>query len=195
LSPFISTAGDDSFDLRMKIVLYPHPALRQPAQPLTSIDKSVETQVRAMFDLMYEARGLGLAANQVAWPYQLIVINLTADPKQPEREEVYINPVITERKGSMEDEEGCLSFPKLFQKVRRAKTIKARAYNLQGEAIEVVATDLASRVLQHEIDHLHGVLFIDKMGPIARFNSRGILRELEEKYKKEQANGALPSVG
>jgi peptide deformylase len=176
----------------MKIVLYPHPALRHPARPLTSIDKSVQTQVRAMFDLMYEARGLGLAANQVAWPYQLIVINLTADANQPEHEEVYINPVIVERKGSMEDEEGCLSFPGLYQKVRRAKTVKARAYNLKGEAVEVIASDLSSRVLQHEIDHLHGVLYIDKMGPIAKFNSRSQLREFEENYKKAQQKGEIP---
>src|SRR5690242_17373276 len=127
----------------MKIVHYPHPSLRHPGRPLTSIDKKLNLQVGAMFDLMYEARGVGLAATQVALPYQLLIMNLTVDPNQRDQEEVYINPVIVERKGSLEDEEGCLSFPGLYQKVRRAKTVKVRAYNLKGELVEVVANDLA----------------------------------------------------
>jgi peptide deformylase len=176
----------------MKIVLYPHPSLRHPARPLTAIDKKVHLQVREMFDLMYEARGLGLAANQVALPYQLLIMNLAADPNQPEREEVYINPVIVDRKGSVEDEEGCLSFPGLYQKVRRAKNVKVRAYNLKGESVEIDASDLAARVWQHESDHLHGVLFIDKMGPIAKLASRGALKEFERDYRRAQERGELP---
>jgi peptide deformylase len=176
----------------MKIVLYPHPSLRHPARPLTAIDKKVHLQVREMFDLMYEARGLGLAANQVALPYQLLIMNLAADPNQPEREEVYINPVIVDRKGSVEDEEGCLSFPGLYQKVRRAKNVKVRAYNFKGESVEIDASDLAARVWQHESDHLHGVLFIDKMGPIAKLASRGALKEFERDYRRAQERGELP---
>jgi peptide deformylase len=177
----------------MKIVLYPHPALRRATRPLTSIDKKVQLQVREMFDLMYDARGLGLAANQVALPYQVLVINLSADPLQPEREEVYINPVVVERKGSQEEEEGCLSFPGLFQKVRRAKSVKVRAYNLKGESVEVSASDLAARVLQHEIDHLAGVLYIDKMGPIAKLASRGTLRDFERDFIKAQDRAEIPA--
>src|SRR5262249_10757441 len=146
----------------MKIVQYPHPSLRHPGKPLTAIDKKLQLQVGAMFDLMYEARGVGLAATQVALPFQLLIMNLTIDPEQRDKEEVYINPVIVERKGSMEDEEGCLSFPGLYQTVRRAKTVKVHAYNMKGEPVEIVASDLASRAWQHEIDHLNGVLFIDK---------------------------------
>jgi peptide deformylase len=175
----------------MKIVLYPHPALRRPAVPLTSIDQQVQSQVREMFDLMYAAKGLGLAANQVALPYQLLVINLTSDPQQPEHEQVFVNPVITERKGSVEDEEGCLSLPGLYQKVRRAKSIVMRAYNLKGESVEVAAQDMMARVLQHETDHLNGVLFIDKIGPIARLASRNTLKEFERNYKKAQARGEI----
>jgi len=177
----------------MKIVEYPHPALRCPARPLTSIDERVRTQAKQMLELMYKARGLGLASNQVALPYQLIVINHTADPIQTEAEQVLINPIIIERKGSMESEEGCLSFPELFAKVRRAKTIKARAYNLKGELIEITCSDLPSRLVQHEVDHLHGVLFIDKMGPIARMASRGALKEFERKYRKAQERGDIPT--
>ena len=176
----------------MKIVRYPHPALRHVSRPLTAIDARVRHQAAEMLALMYEAHGLGLAANQVAWPFQLLVMNETADPQQREHERVCINPVVVERKGAVEGEEGCLSFPELYAKVRRAKTVKVQAYNLQGEAVEIVCSDLAARVLQHEIDHLHGALFIDKMGTIARLSSRGALREFERDYRKAQDRGEIP---
>src|SRR5262249_47913249 len=147
-------------DVVMKIVQYPHPALRFHAKPLTAIDKKVRLDAGRMLELMYEAHGIGLAATQVALTYQMFVLNPAADPNNREREGVYINPVLLERKGTIEGEEGCLSFPGLFQKVRRAKTVKVQAYNLNGELVEVVPpTDLESRAMQHEIDHLHGVLF------------------------------------
>jgi peptide deformylase len=176
----------------MEIVHYPHPALRHPARPLTCIDKKLHLHVGAMWELMYEARGLGLAATQVALPYQLLLINITGDPNQRDREEVYINPVIVERKGSVDDEEGCLSFPGLFQKVRRAKTVKVQAYNLKGEPVEVVASDLAARAWQHEIDHLNGVLFIDKMGTIAKLAARGSVKHFEREFRKAQERGDIP---
>jgi peptide deformylase len=176
----------------MKIVHYPHPALRHPSKPLTAIDKQLHLHVGEMFDLMYEARGLGLAATQVALPYQLLVMNLAGDAAQKDREEVYINPVIVERKGSVEDEEGCLSFPGLFQKVRRAKSVKVRAYNLKGESVEITASDLAARAWQHEIDHLNGVLFIDKMGPFARLASRNSVKDFEREFRKAQQKGEIP---
>jgi len=100
--------------------------------------------------------------------------------------------VILERKGSVEDEEGCLSFPGLFAKVRRAKAVKVQAYNLKGEAVELSASDLSARVWQHEVDHLHGVLFIDKMGTIAKLASRGALREFEREFRKAQERGEIP---
>jgi peptide deformylase len=125
-------------------------------------------------------------------PYQLFVANFAGDPEQKEHERVYINPVILERKGSVEGEEGCLSFPGLFQKVRRAKTVRVQAYNLNGELVEEQAADLAARVLQHEIDHLHGVLYIDKMGTIARLASRSALKEFERDYRKARERGEIP---
>jgi peptide deformylase len=176
----------------MKIVHYPHPALRHQARPLTCIDKQLHLHVGQMWDVMYEARGLGLAATQVALPYQLLLINITGDPNQKDREEVYINPVIVERKGSIDDEEGCLSFPGLFQKVRRAKTVKVHAYNLKGEPVEVTASDLAARAWQHEIDHLNGVLFIDKMGTIAKLASRGSVKDFEREFRRAQEKGEIP---
>jgi peptide deformylase len=176
----------------MKIVHYPHPALRAKARPLTAIDQKVHQHAREMLDLMYEARGLGLAANQVALPYRLVVMNLSGDAQQRDQEGVYVNPVVLERKGSVEDEEGCLSLPKLYAKVRRAKTVKVQAYNLKGELVEQVVSDLAARCWQHEVDHLDGVLFIDKMGTIARLTTRGALREFEREFHKAQERGDVP---
>jgi peptide deformylase len=176
----------------MKIVHYPHPALRHPAKPVASIDKQLNLQVGAMKEAMYDAKGLGLAAPQVALPYQLLVLNVTGDPNQPEREEVYLNPQIVERKGFVEDEEGCLSFPGLYQKIRRSKTIKIRAYDLKGQLVEKVITDLEARAWQHEIDHLNGVLFIDMMGPIAKLSSRGSVKAFERDFRRMQEKGEIP---
>ena len=94
--------------------------------------------------------------------------------------------------GSVEDEEGCLSFPGLFQKVRRAKTLKVQAYNLNGEKVEKVITGLEARAWQHEIDHLNGVLFIDKMGALARLASRGEVQKFERAYQRAQERGDIP---
>jgi peptide deformylase len=175
----------------LKIVQYPHPSLRHPARHLTSIDRKVHLAAGRMLELMYENKGLGLAAPQIGLPYQLFVVNYAGNHELPDAEGVFINPVILERRGTQEGEEGCLSFPGLFQKVRRAKTIKAQAYNLKGEAVEVELHDLQARLWQHEIDHLHGVLFIDKMGTIGKLASRSSLRELERDYRKSQERGEI----
>jgi peptide deformylase len=178
--------------MSLKLVHYPHPALRHKANPVMSIDKELHLQIGDMKEQMYVAKGLALAAPQVALPYQLLVMNLTGDAKQPENEEVFLNPQIIERKGVMEDEEGCLSFPGLYQNVRRAQTIKIRAYNLKGELVERVVKDLEARAWQHEIDHLNGVLFIDMMGPLARFAARTSVKKFERTFRDAQAKGEIP---
>jgi peptide deformylase len=178
----------------MKIVRYPHPALRRACRPLTAIDAKVQAAAAAMIELMHEANGLGLAAPQVALPYRLIVLNLGGDDEeQPPRAEAYINPVVLERKGTIEDEEGCLSFPGLYAKVRRAKTVKVQAYNLKGELIEATASDLPARAWQHEIDHLDGVLFIDKLGPIGKLATRSRVKEFEREFRRSQEKGEIPA--
>jgi peptide deformylase len=149
-------------------------------------------QVREMFDLMYASRGIGLAANQVALPYRLFVLNLTADPEQKDQERVFVNPEIVKRHSSTEDEEGCLSFPGLYAKVRRAKKIKVKAFDLQGNPIELEADDLLARAIQHETDHVFGRLFIDLLGPLGRHSVAGKLREFETKYRQAQASGEFP---
>jgi peptide deformylase len=178
----------------MKIVKYPHPSLRFPAKPVTALDKTVRLQAGRMLELMYEANGLGLAAPQVALPIQMLVMNFAGDADQPDQQVVAINPQIVEQKGgAVEDREGCLSFPDLFQKVRRAKTVAVRYYNLDGALLEMTAHNLAARVWQHEVDHLHGKLFIDVMGPLGKLASRSQLKEFERLHRRAQERGELPS--
>jgi peptide deformylase len=177
----------------LRIVTYPHPALRYESRPVTQIDDDLRAKVRAMFDLMYAARGIGLAANQVALPYRFFVMNLTADPAKPDEERVFINPEIVKRHSSIEDEEGCLSFPGLYAKVRRARKIKVRAFDLNGNPIELDADDLESRAIQHETDHLSGRLFIDLIGPLAKTSATARLREMEAQFRKAQAEGEVAS--
>ena len=176
----------------MKIVQYPHPSLRRKAEPVTSITKELQLQVGQMLELMYAHEGLGLAAPQVDWPVRVLVMNFAADPDQKDQEYVAINPVILEQKGTIDDREGCLSFPGLFAKVRRARAVKVQAYNLKGELYEMAATELPARVWQHEIDHLDGVLFIDKMGMLGRLNSKRALQEFIDDFHKAKAKGELP---
>jgi peptide deformylase len=177
----------------MKIVQYPHPSLRHPAQPLKAIDRKLILMAERMVALMYENKGLGLAGPQVGMPFQIFVANYVGDPERRDQEGIFINPVVLERRGSQEGEEGCLSFPGLYQKVRRAKTVKVQAYNLKGESIECELHDLQARIWQHEVDHLHGILYIDKMGPLGKLSSRGSLREFERDYRKAQQRGEIPS--
>jgi peptide deformylase len=167
--------------------------LRHKARPLTQIDKDLRLAVGRMFELMYEAVGLGLAATQVALPHQLLVMNMTGNAEEKDQECVYINPVIVERKGYQEGDEGCLSFPGLFQKVRRAKTVKVQAYDMQGQLVELTASDLEARAWQHELDHLDGVLYIDKFGPIAKLSARGSLKEFEREFRRAQERGEIPA--
>jgi peptide deformylase len=178
--------------LVLRIVPYPHPALRYESRPVTQIDDELRAKVRSMFELMYESRGIGLAANQVAIPYRFFVMNLTADPEQKDQEQVFINPEIIKRHSSIEDEEGCLSFPGLYFKVRRARKIKLRAFDLSGNTVEVEAEDLFSRALQHETDHLAGKLYIDMLGPIGRATVNAKLRDFEHKFRQAQAAGEYP---
>jgi peptide deformylase len=172
-----------------KIVLYPHPALRHPAKPLSAIDAEVRRYAGRMLELMYQNKGLGLAGPQIALPVQLLVMNFEGEPEKKDMEVVAVNPVIMDRKGTQEGDEGCLSFPDLYQKVRRAKTVTVQYYNLEGNLCEMTAQDLPARLWQHEVDHLHGRLFIDMMGPIGRMSSKSTLKEFERQYKAAQRKG------
>lgn len=176
----------------LRIVPYPHPALRHESRPVTQIDDSLRATVREMFDLMYASNGIGLAANQVGIPLRFFVLNLTADPEQRDQERVFINPEIVKRHSSIENEEGCLSLPGLYSKIRRARKIKVRAFDLDGDPVELEADDLLGRAIQHETDHLDGRLFIDLLGPLGRSSTALKIKEIEAGYRKAQAEGIFP---
>ncbi len=176
----------------LEIVKYPHPALRYVSRPVERIDDALRSNVRAMFELMYEANGIGLAANQVALPFRFFVLNLTADPAEKDQEQVFINPEIVKRHSAHEGEEGCLSLPGLYSKVRRPKRIRVRAYDLSGNAFEVDADELFGRAIQHETDHLEGKLFIDYLEAPALRNAEEKIREFERIYLLGQREGTIP---
>lgn len=176
----------------MKIVQYPHPALRAKCKPLTALDEGIRTTASTMLELMRAADGLGLAAPQVGLDYQLVVMSIPTGEEEPDIEVVAINPVIVETKGAEKDREGCLSFPGLYQDVRRFKTIKAQYYGLDGHLHEMTCSDLAARLWQHEIDHLHGTLFIDKMTEEARRRSKRYLESYISEFEEDVKKGKLP---
>jgi peptide deformylase len=176
----------------MQIVLFPHPALRFPSVPITEIGPDLRETVRGMFDLMYASEGIGLAANQVGLPYRLFVLNLTGKREEKEEEHVFINPEIVKRKGSQEAEEGCLSFPKLYGKVRRADEIVVEAFDLDGQGFELTVDDLASRAIQHETDHLDGKLFIDRMSEADQREIMSNVKDFETLFRRQQELGLVP---
>lgn len=173
----------------MEIVHYPHPALRWKSRPVTEINAELRKTISRMFELMYEARGIGLAANQVALPLQLFIINPTGDPDETDQEFVFINPEITKRKGSVEGEEGCLSLPEMYAPVRRSKEIVVEAFDLNGQGFELELDDLPARVVQHENDHIHGVLFIDRVSDSARRELEADLEAFEAHFRRQQEAG------
>jgi peptide deformylase len=177
----------------LRIVPYPHPALRYESRPVVEIDDNLRAIVREMFTLMYASNGIGLAANQVGIPLRFFVLNLTADAEKPDQERVFINPEIIKRHSSEENEEGCLSFPGLYGKVRRARKIRVRAYDLQGNEVEVEADDLLGRAIQHETDHLDGKLFIDYLGDLTKAKTTLTkIKEIEAGYRQAQIEGIYP---
>ena len=176
----------------MEIVKYPHPALRRKSKPITRIDNRLRRIVRQMLDLMYAGNGIGLAANQVGLPYRVFVANVTGDPEQKDQEWVFINPEIVRRRGSVEAEEGCLSFPDLFAPVRRSEEIVVEAFDLKGQEFELRLDDLPARVVQHEMDHLDGILFIDRMAESVRRELAPQLADFENYFRRQQAQGRYP---
>jgi peptide deformylase len=159
------------------------------------VDAELHKLVREMFDLMYskEHRGVGLAANQVDLPYRFFVVNLSSDPMLKDEEYVFINPVISHPKGSAEEEEGCLSLPGLFASVRRPEKVRINAYNLAGNEVTYDLDDLFARVVQHETDHLDGVLFIDRLTPTVEASVRDKLKEFEQEFASRRERGEIPS--
>jgi len=176
----------------VQIVKYPHPTLRHQSKPLRRVDGELKKIVREMLDLMYEQNGIGLAANQVDLPYRLLVFNVTGDPAARDEEYVLINPVITDRKGSAEDREGCLSFPEIYAPVIRSEKVAVNAYSLSGEELSCQLDGLCARVVQHEADHLDGILFIDRLSPANELAVKEELAVLEREFNTYRQRGRIP---
>jgi len=175
----------------VQIIKYPHPTLRHVSKPLSRVDGELKKMIREMFELMYEHEGIGLAANQVDLPYRMLVINVSADPDVKEEEHVLINPVITGRKGSAEAREGCLSFPEIFAPVKRAEKVALNAFSLGGEEISYELDGLYARAVQHEADHLDGLLFIDRLSEANRLAIREDLEALEREFEINRQRGRI----
>jgi peptide deformylase len=147
----------------LEVKLYGDPALRRKASHVREVTPELRRLIGDMVETMYHQIGIGLAAPQVGIPYRLLVMD---DGKGGAR--ALINPIITGRGGSVVDEEGCLSLPGIFGDVERSKWISVQATDEDGKPIDFEAQGLLSRVIQHEMDHLDGVLFIDHLSPVAR---------------------------
>jgi len=151
----------------LKIVKYPDPVLQQPGEPVTEFGAELRKLSDDMFETMYAELGVGLAAQQVGVAKRVTVMDLSSG-KDPGKKLVLVNPEIIERSGKLYEEEGCLSFPEIHEKVSRAAKVRVRAQDLAGKWFEMDADDLLSRCFQHEIDHLDGMLFIFRMSALKR---------------------------
>jgi len=161
------------------IVKFPDPILQQPAEPVTVFDSELRKLVDDMFTSMYDAQGIGLAAPQIGISKRLTVIDLSFQ-KKPEDKIVLINPEVIEIKGKQVEEEGCLSLPEIRDRVVRAAEVKVRAQDAEGKSIEVEGTELLARAIQHEIDHLDGILFIFRLSRLKRDLQLRKIRKLQK---------------
>jgi peptide deformylase len=164
-----------------EVVKYPDPVLSVQGEKVTEFTPELAKLVDEMFESMYAAQGIGLAAPQIGISKQITVIDVSFK-ERPEEKLTLINPEILEREGTTFEEEGCLSLPDIREKVHRSGWVKVRAQNIKGEFFEVEGEELLSRALQHEIDHLHGVLFIDHLSRLKR-------DLIKRRIKKLQKNG------
>ena len=151
----------------LTIVKYPEPVLSKPGEPVTEFDGALRKLVADMFETMYAAQGVGLAAPQVGVSKRVTVIDLSAG-KEPKDKLVLVNPEIIFRDGKLYEEEGCLSFPDIREKVQRAAKVRIRAQDEYGKWFERDGEELLARCFQHEIDHLDGMLFIFRMSALKR---------------------------
>jgi peptide deformylase len=143
-----------------------------------------------MFEIMYDSHGVGLAANQVALPYRMFVVNPTGDPDSGE-ELAFLNPTLSRPRGTAIQEEGCLSLPGLRADVRRPQRVIIEAWDLNGQPIRIDLDGFLARVVQHEFDHLEGRLFTDRLPDAASLEVKGDLELLQDIYRGKQSRGEL----
>jgi len=176
----------------LSIIPHPHPTLRVCSRPIRRVDAQLRQIVAEMLDLMYEADGVGLAANQVNLPLRLFVANPTGSREEGE-ELVLLNPEIQFPKGNETAQEGCLSLPGLYGNVKRPKSVRVSAYDLSGNSIETEVDGFLARVIQHENDHLNGVLFFDRMSEESKRDINEQIQELEMDFRSKQETGGIAS--
>jgi len=160
----------------VELKLYPDRVLRRRCAPVREVTDEVLARAEAMREFMYEADGVGLAGPQVGWSEQIVTIDPEGIREDPR---IFVNPQILEREGSISIEEGCLSLPGVRLEVPRAERVVVVTYTIRGERVELQAEGFAAIAWQHEVDHLNGVLIIDRVPATGLVTVRGQLRELE----------------
>jgi peptide deformylase len=166
----------------MEIVTWPNPVLETPADPVTEFDDKLKILISDMFETMYAAPGVGLAAVQVGIPKRLFVMDCSGG-KDPDQRIVMINPEVLRVEGSQNGDEGCLSFPGIFFPVERGLRAIVRAHDINGNEFELDGMELTARCMLHETDHCDGIVFIDKMSPIKREIVKRKIRKLQKAGK------------
>ena len=168
----------------LTVRLYGDPVLRQVAAPVRDITADIKQIIADMTETMWHQVGIGLAAPQVGLPYRILVMDDGKGGAQ-----TLINPEIESRSGTVREEEGCLSLPGVFGVVERSKTITVKATDADGTSVSFEATGLKARIVQHELDHLDGVLFIDRLPPVTRDRIKKKIQK--EGFPKETGNHAF----
>ncbi len=170
----------------LAIVVYPDPVLRRGGKKVTTFDAGLRDLAARMFEAMYEDGGVGLAAPQVAVEHKLLVLNPSGDKAERSGELVLLNPKITKKKGREFAEEGCLSFPGIYAEVERFVDITLTYQDLDGADQTLTSNGWLARIIQHELDHLDGVLFVDRLTPADKLRVRSKLDELEQRYARRR---------
>ena len=170
----------------LEILKYPDPRLRTVAKPVTDVDDHMRQLIDDMFETMYAAPGIGLAATQVDVHERLLVMDVTEDKTAPM---VFINPEIIASEGTMLGDEGCLSVPEIYEAVERAEKITVKALDRNGKEFEMEAEGLLAVCIQHEMDHLEGKLFVDYLSALKRSRLKKKMAK-ERKRIQESATGA-----
>ncbi|MDG1955809.1 MAG: peptide deformylase [Candidatus Thioglobus sp.] len=162
----------------LEILKYPDKRLRTVAKPVENVNSEIKKQVKDMFETMYDAPGIGLAATQVNFHQRLIVVDVSEECNEPI---CLINPEIIEKNGEIEWEEGCLSVPNYYESVKRANEIKVSALNELGQSFELEASEMLAVCIQHEMDHLNGILFVDHL---SKLKQKRLKKKAEKQTKK-----------
>ena len=160
----------------LEIVQYPHPLLKKVLTPVKKVDDSIRQLIDDMIETMYHDRGMGLAANQVEQDLRIFVMDMSDDHSNPI---AFINPEIVEARGEMDDSEGCLSFTGVYVKIKRPQYIKIKALDRNGKELIREFENYNARCIHHENDHLNGITFFDRLGPVAR-------KLAEKKFEKRR---------